>query len=308
MKLNPLDQVPATPVIFLFCIIFFILMPGLFMLITKPVSIADGIALGDATFNKENLLIAGSYILLGLGLWGIAGKYRPELEDIIAVLPSTAEIKRYLWLGVGMVISAMGFVYLFYYPLSFIFPDFVESWYLDTPNVLFWDESSWYLSGNLATLVSAVILAPVIEEYLFRGFLLNRFSLLIGVPWAIIISSALFAILHTDIVGAFIFAVLMCFIYMQTRSLVGPILVHFSNNLFASVLEFIDLQWISGFEETTVADFQALWWLGLVCLIVGSLWLWQFAKQYLKPASEIIAFHEKGFKATIDVRDDQLVG
>lgn len=299
MKLNPLDQVKASYIIAII-VLGMGLLPWWFLKwFTQPIEVSEGIFLGDPIFNVEHIVWASGYIIAVAAIWLISYNDRSELKDIVKAIPNKKEVLRYLSLGIGMVISAMGFVYLIYYPLSFIVPSFVESWYLESSRGFFWDESSWYLPGNIASFVAAVIFAPIVEEYLFRGFLLNRFSLYVGVRWAIVISSFLFAILHSDILGAFVFAVFMCLIYIKTRSLIAPMLVHFSNNLFASILEWVDLAWVTGFEEQTLADFQAEWWIGLIALVIGCIWLGLFAKRYLMPVSELIALHEKGVNATV---------
>ncbi len=84
-------------------------------------------------------------------------------------------------------------------------------------------------------LVIAVIVAPVVEEIVYRGFLFqslqNRFSTL----FAVIGSSALFTLIHFyGFVGSgsvFVFAVVACLIYRATGSLKTVIAFHALNNL-----------------------------------------------------------------------------
>ncbi|MGL4773218.1 MAG: lysostaphin resistance A-like protein [Clostridium sp.] len=87
-------------------------------------------------------------------------------------------------------------------------------------------------------ILSAVVVAPIIEEIIFRGVvlggLLNRYS----PKKAIIISSLLFALMHMNIhqgINAFILGSLFGYIYYKTKSLYLTMFCHFVNNSFAFI-------------------------------------------------------------------------
>lgn len=292
MQNNPLDQVRSVRVItILFGVIFFL---PLLLYMTLPVFSPDSGLSTGATFTLENLMWAGSYVLMAALLWLGTAPYNDELAEIVFNIPEPAEIRSYISLSVGMIIAAIGFTYLLFYPLSLTAPELVKNWLLDTPYLLYWDADGLYLLGNLAGVIVAVVLAPVLEEFMFRGYLLNRWTLRIGALPATLLSSGLFAILHPDILGAFVFAIIMSLLYMKTRSLLAPIIVHAANNLFAVMLEWLDRSLLSGFEPVTVADFQAYLWLGLVCMVIGFPWLWLYAKRNFSPLRPLLLAHEKG--------------
>ena len=90
-------------------------------------------------------------------------------------------------------------------------------------------------------LFSAVLLAPIFEEVLFRGFLLQAFLL-----WAprsrfaaILLTSLLFAAMHTQYVHwqtvavLTLFSILLCYARLRSHSLLLPIFLHMLNNLIA---------------------------------------------------------------------------
>nr|WP_160250619.1 type II CAAX endopeptidase family protein [Mixta theicola] len=90
-------------------------------------------------------------------------------------------------------------------------------------------------------LFSAVLLAPVFEEILFRGFLLQVFLL-----WAprsrfaaILLTSLLFAAMHTQyihwqtIVVLTLFSILLCYARLRAGGLLLPVALHMLNNLIA---------------------------------------------------------------------------
>lgn len=288
MKNNPLDQTRSALVItILFGVMIFL--PLLFY-VSLPVK---ELSTGD-TFTLENLLWVTSYPLIGWLLWLVTAPYQDELADSVLHIPGPDEMRGYVTLSIGMIISAIGFTYLLFYPLSLIAPDFVQSWLLDTPYLLYWDTEGSYLLGNLAGIIMAIVFAPILEEFIFRGYLLNRWTLRFGALPAMLLSSALFAILHPDVLGAFVFAIIMSLLYMKTRSLLAPMVVHAANNIIAVTLEWLDRSMLSGFEETTIADFHAYLWLGMICMVIGFPWLWFYVKRRFFPLGPLLLAHKKG--------------
>ena len=293
MRVNPLDEVRSTWVVGLFMVVFYFIIGSGYAFLQQVQADQNLFSQGEL-FTLESLLFSLLYLLLACLLWWITFKQRDELTELLLNPPALAELPEYLWLAVGMIISSIGLTYLMYYPLSLIAPELVQRWLLDVPPLLYWDEQGSYWLGNCLVVISAVIFAPIVEEFIFRGYLLNRWSLKLGALPAVILSSGLFAFLHSDMLGAFVFGVVLCLLYMKTRSLVGPILVHIVNNLIAVSLEWMDLTWWSGFTPMTLEDFynQAGW--GVFGLLVGVPWLWRYAHQHFKPLPQLLKAHEQG--------------
>ena len=94
------------------------------------------------------------------------------------------------------------------------------------------------MNGILGFLTIAV-LAPVLEEWIFRGIVLE--GLLKNTsPWkAILISSILFGIVHLNpwqFIGATIIGIFLGWIYYRTGNLLYCMIIHFANNAFAFLL------------------------------------------------------------------------
>jgi membrane protease YdiL (CAAX protease family) len=95
------------------------------------------------------------------------------------------------------------------------------------------------------TILAIVILVPFIEELLFRGFLQSFLKRYVERKWAIVITAALFAIVHfapsqkegnVQLIGAlFILACFLGFAYEKEGTLWAPIGLHVAFN-GASVL------------------------------------------------------------------------
>lgn len=99
------------------------------------------------------------------------------------------------------------------------------------------------LIENILNIIAVSIIPPLVEEFLFRGILLGKLRFF-GDSFALFVSSALFAVMHGNIIQipfAFIVGLVLAFITIKTNSIVPAIIVHFLVN-FRSVLISITLE------------------------------------------------------------------
>ena len=88
-------------------------------------------------------------------------------------------------------------------------------------------------------LISVIIVAPIAEEFIFRGFLYSQLSRTKFGPWgAVTVSSLLWTIIHFQyepliLVVLFGFGIFLGYIRMAYKSLSLPIALHAINNTFA---------------------------------------------------------------------------
>ena len=92
------------------------------------------------------------------------------------------------------------------------------------------------------SLIATIIVSPIVEELIFRGVFLNRLQLIIPPLFAVLVSSLLFASLHTfgSMFSAFVFGICLSILYLKTNNIFVPILAHFLNNLFAETIVALD--------------------------------------------------------------------
>lgn len=95
---------------------------------------------------------------------------------------------------------------------------------------------------GILTFISIVLVSPISEELIFRGVLLNKLKFVVPTTIAILVSSLLFASLHSfgSIFSAFIFGVCMAILYLKTDNILLPLLAHFLNNFIGEVIYNID--------------------------------------------------------------------
>ena len=96
-----------------------------------------------------------------------------------------------------------------------------------------------YTGNFFLELLTAGIVVPVLEELVFRGIIFKRLSAIVKLPWAIIISSVIFGIVHGNLVQ-FVYATLlgavMCFVYIRCKTILAPILLHMTANTISVLL------------------------------------------------------------------------
>lgn len=91
-----------------------------------------------------------------------------------------------------------------------------------------------------ALLFSAVIVAPVFEEIVFRGFLFQGLRKKTGAVWAAVISTVFFALIHTQYdfwgwISVGLTGAAACYMTHRTGSLKSAIALHALTNLFITL-------------------------------------------------------------------------
>ncbi len=120
------------------------------------------------------------------------------------------------------------------------------------------DQSS--LGGGGWLLVSAVMLAPMFEEVIFRGYTAGILRRLYGGLAAWVASSLIFGLVHlipSVVLSATFSGLVLGYFYLRYRSLMMVIILHAMNNITACFLRSIDL------GETTIRELLgggALYW------------------------------------------------
>lgn len=98
------------------------------------------------------------------------------------------------------------------------------------------------LGTGVWAVVTMVILAPLLEEILFRGLILGSCKERFGSVWALLISATLFAIAHfsapIQVIYAFVIGLILGYIYIRTHSLITVMIIHALNNAMAYVMEY----------------------------------------------------------------------
>ena len=183
-----------------------------------------------------------------------------------------------------VALTTMASVYLLYAPLSYVAPDYVRRVLLD--NRVFDVETvgQWLLLA-----LGGAVFAPVLEELLFRGLIMQRWAYRWGTRTGVMASSALFAVGHGEWVGHFVFGVVMSLLYLRTRRLWVPILAHGIHNL-TLMLSLLGPAISHAHPEPpeTLASFRAGAWAGFPVLCAALVLGWMYLR-VLWPAGSVRA-------------------
>lgn len=152
----------------------------------------------------------------------------------------------------------------------------------------------YVLEGGGLTMFTVIVLAPLLEEMLFRGVIQESASRFYGPLAGVLIASAIFAIVHPNpqqIINAFFSGLILGYIYYRTRSLIPVIVIHAVNNAIAYIL-------IRQFPDKIVFTMRQLiqndnlYWIiygiSLVLFLFALATLWaKLKKRDMKPADTV---------------------
>ena len=151
-----------------------------------------------------------SITALGLSLVNLSGNIKQGIKRYLVTLP---------------VIMLAGFVI-----------NRISSYYGINPDMQ--DVVKWILEEDSLLVLSSlvffgIIIAPMIEEIIFRGFLQSALKNYLGNRYAILVSASLFAGVHMDIFAFFqilILGLLLGYLYEKTQTLAASVVVHILHN------------------------------------------------------------------------------
>lgn len=167
---------------------------------------------------------------------------------------------------------AIGAMWFQLYALSFAIPELIEKFLnadIGAPTLI---PGEPVRSGILV--LQAVVLYPVVEEVVFRGMLLHRWRRKWGNRAAVLGTSLAFALLHADVLGSFVFGIVMVALYVRSGTLLLPIACHALYNGCLVIWEAWDLLGVDpiGAVESVpegLAGLRGDWPFAVICLALS---------------------------------------
>ncbi|MEN1938537.1 CPBP family intramembrane glutamic endopeptidase [Paenibacillus sp. 102] len=160
----------------------------------------------------------------------------------------------------GMLcLFSYGYLVLYMYSFTWITPNFIID-ILNEPII-------GNTGGYIYQYIIIVLVAPIICEFVFRGFLFQRLAAKWGTGKGMIVAALLFGCFHIDFLGAVVFSIVLTIVYMRTKSLLMPITIHMLNNATVLITSFM----VSKEEKMSLADFSTYtpFLTGLIIFIIG---------------------------------------
>jgi len=102
-----------------------------------------------------------------------------------------------------------------------------------------------FSSHLLFQLIGVGIIAPITEEFIFRGLIFNRLKRFIKPTPAIVVSALIFGIYHWNLtqgIYAFILGLILAFLYEKYDMILVPVLFHITANITSLIVRQMNLK------------------------------------------------------------------
>ena len=161
-------------------------------------------------------------------LWWVLRRYGKKWSDFgLKKFPWIKSILTILGVYVGFSLS----VIVVFTLVAVLFPSIDVN---EAQSTAFeFGRSHW---GLIVSFVASVLIAPIIEEIQFRGFVLPAFEKSFGPFFGLLLTSLTFAVLHFQAnvaIYTFILGIILALMYRRLGSIIPGIVLHTINNLLA---------------------------------------------------------------------------
>lgn len=235
------------------------------------------------SYGDERVIGIATYLAMAFVVLVVARRAGLDWRRLFGAAPTRAELPL-LTVIAPVILLTFAAAYAVFIPLSYIWPHFVTRHLLaPTPFADVTTIPQW-----IALVIAGCVFAPIVEETIFRGLLMQRWARRWGTPTGVILSSLLFAVLHDEWIGKIVFGVAMCALYLRTRRLWVPIAAHAINNAIIIVPLLGNVLAHTRDAGETLPQFRADWWIGVLAFATG-LVLLQLYVQRLWPNGQLRA-------------------
>lgn len=188
--------------------------------------VQTGLGLETLPSGVSNLvMLMGIQIGMAGFAWLTLKRAGVQIGQIVGPFPP-----QYNWVGgLGWAIALMIFTFSFMATVAYgavsLFPEAIADRMIPLFTALAQERNPFWVDVGMALLGS--IVAPLSEEFTFRGLFLHCWSVHRSIRIGLILTALLFAMLHPqNFVGMFVFSLVLSLLYLRTRSLWVPIGVH----------------------------------------------------------------------------------
>jgi membrane protease YdiL (CAAX protease family) len=243
------------------------------LLIFFETSAQDFLAFTDlAKYRSEKL----SQLLFTLFIFSLFFCFRvPVNENIIFSPPSFYPALHCIVFGIFLGIGTIALVSIQVYLVALVLPNLNEYWWTFTGTEATIGATNYFLgleSGyiNLTLFILAqIICMPIVEEFYFRGLILQKFLSRRSTMYSILVTSILFSLPHPkyQLIYTLVFSIMVCYYFLAFRNIWLVAIIHVLNNFMSWV--YVGFGGISFLESRSSEDIAQVstWYIELFMAI-----------------------------------------
>lgn len=223
------------------------------------------------------IIITYVAILILAFLWRQCKLAGIEIKHLIGKVPD-----RYQWLPlVGLAIAHLffsrGAFCIFYYPLSFIVPSFVEQILIDNQKMSIMSEGSttfFPIAYYLIVAINLCVIDPILSAVIFMAIMLHRWGAKWGnIPAIIAVCMLLVVFDYPNFISLILGILLSAILYAKTRSLVVVIIFIALTDISSKIWDVLGTVLGANQTGSTLDIFRSQVQLGVLFFVVSAPWV-----------------------------------
>lgn len=131
------------------------------------------------------------------------------------------------------------------------------------------------------TIITSVVMAPILEEILFRKLILSELLEKYSLSISLLVTNVLFALIHLpnyrNLIPTFVFGILCSLVVIKTKKIIYPMIIHMLSNCLWLITAYMGEPY---FSKILALEFNYIYWLyiliGVGILIYGSRKIWNY--------------------------------
>jgi uncharacterized protein len=199
-----------------------------------------------------------------------------EIKYLVGKVPDNYQWLPLVGLAIANVVFSIGVFRIFYYPLSFIVPSFVEKILIDDRNKSILITASKTFAPALYYFILAIdrcAISPIFFAFIFMAIILHRWAAKWGEIPAIIALCLLLIIPSPYFISLIIQFLIYAILYAKTRSLVVLIIFRIVRSIIAIIWDLSDTIFFDNQTGSALDVFRSEIQLGVLFFALSAPWV-----------------------------------
>ena len=197
-----------------------------------------------------------------------------EIKYLVGKVPDRYQWLPLVGLAIASVVFALGVFRIFYYPLSFIVPSFVEKILIDNRNssILITGSKSFFPALYYLIFAIYYALSPILSAFILMAIILHRWAAKWGNTRAII-AFFLLSLISYNFISSVITTFINAILYVKTRSLLVLIIFLAVRSIIWVIWDLSSTTFLDNQAGSTLDVFRSQVQLGVLFFVVSAPWV-----------------------------------